>query len=123
MDRIDQMLNMLGEGIPEIIWERDAADVDRPEDWGAAELRNEPETQWADGLPTDRSWVIDLYMAVTDQESEWEDKVDTVLRRFDDEAEWITWELAERSWMPQIRKTLWRWRIRLYGPLTIPEGA
>ena len=32
-------------------------------------------------------------------------------------------ELAERSWMPQIRKTLWRLRIRLYGPLTIPQGA
>ncbi len=123
MDRIDQMLNMLGEAIPEVIWERDAADVARPEDWGAAELRQEPETQYADGVPTDRVWIVDLYMAVTDDGSDWADRVDAVMRQYDEEAEWITWEVTERSYQPNIQKNLWRWRIRIYGPLAIPEGA
>ena len=121
MDRIDQMLNMLGEAIPEVIWERDAADVARPEDWGAAELRSEPETQWADGVPTDRVWILDLYMAVSDQGSTWEDRVDAVMRDFDEEAEWITWELSERTYMPQIMKVVWIWRVRIYGALDVPE--
>lgn len=123
MDRIDQMLNMLGEAIPEVIWERDAADVARPEDWGAAELRQEPVTQYADGVPTDRVWIVDLYMAVTDDGSDWADRVDAVMRRYDEEAEWITWEVTERAVQPNIQKNLWRWRIRIYGPLAIPEGA
>ena len=123
MDRIDQMLNMLGEAIPEVIWERDAADVARPEDWGAAELRKEPETQYADGVPTDRVWIVDLYMAVTDDGSDWADRVDAVMRQYDEEAEWITWEVTERAFQPNIQKNLWRWRIRIYGPLAIPEGA
>lgn len=120
MDRIDQMLNMLGDAIPEVIWERDAADVARPEDWGAAELRQEPATQWADGVPTDRVWIVDLYMAVTDDGSDWADLVDAVMRRYDEEAEWITWNLASREYMPQIGKVLWQWQVRIYGPLEIP---
>lgn len=121
MDRIDQMLDMLGDDIPEIIWEREAADVARPEDWGAVELRSEPDAQWADGQATDRIWSMDLYLATGDQGSQWAERVDNVLRRFDEEAEWITWEMAERSWQPNIQKVLWRWRIRLYGEISMQE--
>lgn len=117
MDRIDQMLNLLGEAIPEVIWERDAADVARPEDWGAAELRSAPEIQWADGRPIDTVWLIDLYLAVGDRESEWQSQVEDVLSAFDENVEFITWELKERSWQPQIQKALWIWGVRLYGPL------
>lgn len=121
MDRIDQMLDMLGDEIPEIIWEREAADVARPEDWGALELRKEPDAQWADGQVTDRIWSMDLFLAVGDQGSEWAERIDSVLRRFDEEAEWITWEMTERGWQPNIQKVLWTWRIRLYGPLGMRE--
>lgn len=122
VDRIEQMLNRLGSAIPSVIWERDAADVLRPEDWGAAELRVSPLSQWADGEPTDTAWGIDLYLCVSDREADWQDAVESVLRAYDDEVAWITWELKERSWRPEIQKTLWRWRVTLYEALKYDDG-
>jgi len=120
-DRIEMMIDRLSAGMPGVIWERDAADVLRPEDWGAVELRADADTQWADGQPTDEATGIDLYLCVSDREADWRDTINEILRGYDDEVAWITWQLADRAWMPEIQHTLWRWRVTLYEPI-LTEG-
>ena len=116
------MINLLSEEMPGVVWERDAADVLRPEDWGAVELRSGADTQWADGQPTDEATGIDVYLCVSDREADWRDAVDEILRTYDDRVAWITWSLADRAWMPEIQKVLWRWRVILYEPVNTGEG-
>lgn len=114
---------MLSAGMEGVIWERDAADVLRPEDWGAVELRAGQDVQWADGQPTDEASGIDLYLCVGNREADWRDTVETILRAYDDRAAWITWVLSERTWLPEIQKTLWRWRVTLYEPILYDDGT
>lgn len=125
MDRIDQLLDFIGERIPEVIWDRDAVDVDRPENWGAAELRSEPASQWADGRETDTMNGVELYLAVSDRESAWKSRVESALEAFDASVCWIDWHMDDRTWMPQIEKTLWRWTVRMLEGLDVPgaDGA
>lgn len=120
-DRIEMMIDRLSAGMPGVIWERDAADVARPEDWGAVELRSGADVQWSDGQPTDEATGIDVYLCVTDREAGWLDTVETILRAYDDEVAWITWALADRVWLPEIQHTMWRWRVTLYEPI-LTEG-
>ena len=121
MDRIDGLLDFIGERIPTVIWDRDAVDVARPENWGAAELRNEPASQWADGHEINTVDGLDLYLAVNDRESHWKADVEGALSEYDSEVAWIDWHLEDRTWMPQIDKTLWRWTIRMLEGLEEPE--
>lgn len=120
MDRIDQLLDFIGERIPEVIWDRDAVDVARPENWGAAELRSEPDSQWADGRETDTVHAVELYLAVSDRESHWKADVESALEAYDAAVCWIDWHMDDRTWMPQIEKTLWKWTVRMLEGLEIP---
>ena len=120
MDRIDQLLDFIGERIPEVIWDRDAVDVARPENWGAAELRSEPDSQWADGRETDTVHAVELYLAVSDRESHWKADVESALEAYDAAVCWIDWHMDDRTWMPQIDKTLWKWTVRMLEGLEIP---
>ena len=122
-DRIEMMIDRLSAGMPGVIWERDAADVLRPEDWGAVELRSGADTQWADGQPTDEATGIDVYLCVSDREADWRDTINEILRGYDDEVAWITWTLSDREWMPEIQKVLWRWRVTLYEPILTDEDG
>lgn len=122
-DRIEDLIDLLSAGMEDVIWERDAVDVLRPEDWGAVELRAGQDVQWADGQPTDGASGIDLYLCVSDREAGWLDAMEEILRAYDDQVAWITWALGERTWLPEIQKTLWRWRVTLYEPILYDDGT
>lgn len=122
-DRIDRLITYLGGAVPEVVWEREAADVARPDDWGAVELRTTTDSTWADGDQTDTAWAIDVYLCVTSQEAGWADRIGAALHAYDDNVAWISWQMAERAWHPEIQKTLWRWRVTLWEPLTGEEAG
>lgn len=121
MDKIDRIIDLLNaETGGEVSFDRDAIDVDRPEAWGALELRSQAETQWADGRPIDDTWLADLYLCVEDRESHWIALVNRALAAADEEMP-LSWSMAERTYVAQLEKLLWRWQIRIWGPMEIPE--
>lgn len=123
MDWIDRLIDILnGVMDGDVSFDRDATDVDRPDNWGAVELRGEAETVWADDQPIDSIWTADVYLCVTDRESGWITRVGEALRLFDAETP-CTWSMPERGYLPELDRILWRWQVRIYGPLEMPEGA
>lgn len=121
MDKIDLLIACLNEHMPDVPFDRDAINVDRPtERWGAAELRRQVAGQWADGHLIDQALGVDLYLCVDDRESAWLADVQDALNEFSD-AEDIGYGFAERVYLPAIDRALWRWGISFYGGLEVPE--
>lgn len=121
MDKIDvliEKLNLAMDGAIE--FDRDAVDVDRPEEWGAVELRRDQETQWADGKPIDTQYLANIYLSIEDRESDLIDLVNGALEETD-ELFPIIWGMADRMWLPDIERALWIWNVRIWGPLAWDE--
>lgn len=123
MDQIEKLIETLNQEIPEVIFDRDALDVARPEDWGALEMRGDGEDQWADDQPVDTVETADLFLGVGDRKSCWRHRIEAALKKYDEETAWIRWSLQERAWQPVIQKSLWRWRIAFLEPMGGEEDA
>ena len=122
MDRVDQLIDILNREITQVSFDRDAIDVDRPEEWGAVELRRSA-GQWADGHLVDESYRADVFLCVNDRESDWAEKMNSAFRCFDDEVEDLGWTLSDRTYLPELDRLLWKWAVVIYGPLAVPEGG
>lgn len=121
MDKIDQMIACLHEHAPEIPFDRDALAEDRPGDrWGAVELRGAAGAVWADGRLIDQGFLVELWLCVDDLDSEWLEDIQEALAEYG-ETEDIGYGLAERVYLPDIDRTLWRWTVTIYGGLTVEE--
>lgn len=122
MDRIDQLIDCLNAGLAGgAVFDRDAVDVDRPDNWGAVELRAESETQWADDSPIDTISTCDVYLCVDDRESHWGADVVLALEAFDELAP-CYWQQTGREYVPELDRILWKWQVRILVPLEIPDG-
>lgn len=119
MDRIDQLIDILNREITDISFDRDAIDVDRPDEWGAVELRRESNI-WADGHPVDSITRADVFLCVNGRESDWAEKMRDAFLCFDDEVEDIGWTLSDRTYLPELDRLLWKWAVVIYGPLDVP---
>lgn len=117
MDRVDQLIDILNRDVSGVVFDRDAIDVDRPEDWGAVELRPDAKQQWADGHLVGEAHRLDVYLCVSDREADWAEKVNSAFLAFDDEVDDIGWQLADRGYLPELDRILWRWSVTLFGPL------
>lgn len=121
MDKIDQMIACLHGHAPEIPFDRDALAEDRPGDrWGAVELRGAAGAVWADGRLIDQGFLVELWLCVDDLDSEWLEDIQEALAEYG-ETEDIGYGLAERVYLPDIDRTLWRWTVTIYGGLTVEE--
>lgn len=110
-DTIDTLIARLNAATAEsgLVFEKDALDIERPEDWGAVELVNTKD-EWADGKIIDRTYVLDVWAAVSDRGSDWLGKVEQV---FLDYGDLIWYRLAERGYLHDVKKSLWRWRVEI----------
>jgi len=123
MDKIDviiEQLNLAMDG--RIEFDRDAVDADRPEEWGAVELRRDAEIQWADGKPIDTQYLANIYLSIEDRESDLLGRVNEALEACD-ELFPITWQMADRVWLPDIERALWAWTVRIWGPMEWTDGT
>ena len=121
MDKIDvliEKLNLAMDGAIE--FDRDAVDADRPEEWGAVELRRDAEILWADGKPIDTQYLVNIYLSIEDRESDLLGRVNEALEACD-ELFPIVWHMADRVWLPDIERALWAWTVRIWGPLAWDE--
>lgn len=110
-DTIDTLIARLNAATAEsgLVFEKDALDIERPEDWGAVELVNTKD-EWADGKIIDRTYVLDVWAAVSDRGSDWLGKVEQVYLDYGD---LIWYRLAERGYLHDVKKSLWRWRVEI----------
>lgn len=117
MDKIDILIEQLNDALGgRIEFDRDAVDVDRPEEWGAVELRRDAETQWADGRPIDTQYLANIYLAIDDRESGLLSLVNGALEAVDEMFP-IIWSMADRVWLPEIERAVWIWNVRIWGPI------
>lgn len=117
MDKIDILIDMLNAAIPQVPFDRDAVNVDRPDEWGAVELRGASGAQWADGHMIDQKFRIDILLCVEDLGAEWVSDVQDVLNAFDDQVDYLGYSLPERAYLQEIDRAAWRWQCAMFGPL------
>lgn len=110
-DNIDGLINRLNAATAAdgLVFERDALDIERPEDWGAVELVNTRD-EYADGKIIDRTYVLDIWAAVSDRGSDWLAKIETVFNSYGDR---IWWRLKDRGYLHDVKKAAWNWRVEL----------
>ena len=120
-DLIDQLIDQLNDGVPDVTFERDVLETDRPEDWGAVELTGEDDSEWADGTMIDQVLAADIWVCVTGRGSRIKRKVQAVLRKFGAEND-AGWKLISRNYIYDLDKVVWRWRVSLWAPLDEDDG-
>lgn len=119
-DLIDALIDALNDGVPDVTFDRDVLDTNRPEDWAAVELTGQDDAEWADGHLIDQSLVADIWVCVSDRGSGVKRQVQNVLGAFCDR--WrIGWKLVSRNWLYDLEKVMWRWQVSIDGPLAYPE--
>lgn len=119
-DLIDELIDALNDGVPEITFDRDVIDTNRPEDWAAVELSGQDDAEWADGELIDQSLTADIWVCVSDRGSGVKRRVQSVLRDLCPEKQ-IGWRLASRAYLYDLDKVMWRWILSIDGPLVVPE--
>ena len=115
-DLIDDLINALNDGVPDVTFERDVLETNRPDDWGAVELTGEGESEYGDGNEIDQTLNIDIWVCVSNRGSRIKRKVQAVLRSFCRENEG-GWKLAGRSYIYDLDKVIWRWTVNVWAPL------
>lgn len=120
-DLIDQLIDQLNDGVPDVTFERDVLETDRPEDWGAVELTGEDDSEWADGTMIDQVLAADVWVCVTGRGSRIKRRVQAVLRQFGVEND-AGWKLISRNYIYDLDKVVWRWRVSLWAPLDEDDG-
>lgn len=120
-DLIDQLIDQLNDGVPDVTFERDVLETDRPDDWGAVELTGEDDSEWADGTMTDQVLAVDVWVCVTGRGSRIKRKVQAVLRAFGT-ANDVGWKLMSRNYIYDLDKVIWRWRVTMWAPLEDDGG-
>lgn len=120
-DLIDQLIDQLNDGVPDVTFERDVLETDRPDDWGAVELTGEDDSEWADGTMIDQVLAVDVWVCVTGRGSRIKRKVQAVLRAFGTEND-AGWKLMSRNYIYDLDKVIWRWRVTMWAPLDDDEG-
>ena len=121
MDKIDVLIEQLNLAMGGTIeFDRDAVDADRPEEWGAVELRRDAEILWADGKPIDVQYLANIYLSIEDRESDLLARVNEALDACDGLFP-IVWQMTDRVWLPDIERALWAWSVRIWGPLEWPD--
>lgn len=120
-DLIDQLIDQLNDGVPDVTFERDVLETDRPEDWGAVELTGEDDSEWADGILIDQVLAADIWVCVTGRGSRIKRRVQAVLRKFGTEND-AGWKLISRNYIYDLDKVVWRWRVSLWAPLGEDDG-
>lgn len=120
-DLIDQLIDQLNDGVPDVTFERDVLETDRPEDWGAVELTGEDDSEWADGTMIDQVLAADVWVCVTGRGSRIKRRVQAVLRQFGAEND-AGWKLISRNYIYDLDKVVWRWRVSLWAPLDENDG-
>lgn len=120
-DLIDQLIDQLNDGVPDVTFERDVLETDRPEDWGAVELTGEDDSEWADGTMIDQVLAADIWVCVTGRGSRIKRRVQAVLRQFGAEND-AGWKLISRNYIYDLDKVVWRWRVSLWAPLDEDDG-
>ena len=120
-DLIDQLIDQLNDGVPDVTFERDVLETDRPDDWGAVELTGEDDSEWADGTMIDQVLAVDVWVCVTGRGSRIKRKVQAVLRAFGTENA-AGWKLISRNYIYDLDKVIWRWRVTVWAPLDDDEG-
>ena len=115
-DLIDELIDQLNDGVSDVTFERDVLETDRPEDWGAAELTGEEDSDWADGIMTDQTLAVDVWVCLSGRGSRIKRKVQAVLRAFCAEHDG-GWTLVSRNYIYDLDKVVWRWRVSLWAPL------
>lgn len=115
-DLIDQLIDQLNDGVPDVTFERDVLETDRPDDWGAVELTGEDDSEWADGTMIDQVLTVDVWVCVTGRGSRIKRKVQAVLRAFGAEND-AGWKLVSRNYIYDLDKVIWRWRVTMWAPL------
>ena len=120
-DLIDRLIDQLNDGVPDVTFERDVLETDRPEDWGAGELTGEDDSGWADGTMIDQVLAADVWVCVTGRGSRIKRKVQAVLRKFGAEND-AGWKLISRNYIYDLDKVVWRWRVSLWAPLDEDDG-
>lgn len=120
-DAVDALIEALNaETQGELTFERDALDIDRPEDWGAVEIVGAPYMDWADGHLIEQYYEIDLWICVHDRAAWWRNRIQGVLARFAQDHE-LTYGLAERGYLHNLGKVMWRWKLGLSDLADEPE--
>ncbi len=105
-DAIDALIEALNaETGAELTFERDALDVDRPEDWGAVELVNVRNLRADDRIISQR-YMFEIWACVSDRTSEWLHRIEGVL---EDQGDRLSYQLKERGYLHNLKKVLWHW--------------
>ena len=115
-DLIDQLIDDLNDGVEDVTFERDVLETNRPDDWAAVELTGEGESDWADGIETDQTLNIDIWVCVSNRGSRVKRKVQRVLRDFCAEYDG-GWKLVSRNYIYDLDKVIWRWTVNVWAPL------
>ena len=115
-DLIEQLIDQLNDGVPDVTFDRDALVTDRPDDWGAVELTGEDDSEWADGGMIDQVLAADVWVCTGSKGSRIKRKVQAVLRAFGAEQD-AGWKLISRSYIYDLDKVVWRWRVTMWAPL------
>ena len=115
-DLIDELIDALNDGVPEVTFDRDVLDTNRPDDWAAVELSGQDDAEWADGQLIDQSLTADIWVCVSDRGSGVKRRVQSVLRDFCPEKQ-IGWRLVSRAYLYDLDKVMWRWMLSIDGPL------
>ena len=115
-DLIEQLIDQLNDGVPDVTFDRDALVTDRPDDWGAVELTGEDDSEWADGGMIDQVLAADIWVCTSSKGSRIKRKVQAVLRAFGLEHD-AGWKLISRNYIYDLDKVVWRWRVTMWAPL------
>lgn len=116
-DQIDELIDTLNDACPGIVFERDALEVNRPEDWAAVEMTGS-ESQWADGVMVDQVLKCEVWVCLNDRRAGVRKRVQAALARFSAAHEGtVGWEFTQRAYMYELDKVVWKWTVWMDGPI------
>lgn len=116
-DAIDALIEALNAETGEVLtFERDALDVDRPEDWGAVEFVR-VKNLYADDRVIDQCYQLEIWACVSDRDSEWLQRIEGVL---DAQGDRLSYKFIGRDYLHNLKKALWHWAVTLWD-LDAPE--
>lgn len=116
-DAVDTLIADLNQAMgDELTFERDALDVERPDDWGAVEVVDTV-NEYADGHCIDQYFVLDIWAGVSDRGSGWLALIEGVLQDAG-----ASYTLVQRAYLHDLKKVIWQWRATLDGTPPETEG-
>lgn len=116
VDAVDMIVDKLNE-LDGIEFTRDAWENAAPDQYGVVEVNGQIGSTYGDGNLLDERWQITITAYVNGDDDGWPYRIREKLEELEAELD-TSLTTSGREYAYDINKVVWRWTLRLWGPLT-----